>query len=110
METPRLETPRVVVTMDDGQVLTVQVYNPDYLRWDRTSAKHGWPTMDKAPHTWLTFVAWSALRREGQIGDDVTWEDFSERRCLQVTNATETMGANGVGPGVDPTPSAAALG
>jgi len=82
-----LETPFVTVSMEDGRELSVRVLNPDYLRWDRTAAKHGWPSMAKAPHTWLTFVAWSALKREGQIGPEVTWEDFSERLCLQVVNA-----------------------
>ena len=88
----RLETPRVTVLLEDGQVLTAQVMNPDYLRWDRTAAKHGWPSMAKVPHTWLTFVSWSALRREGKLPQDVTWEDFSERMCLQVQNARDEPG------------------
>jgi hypothetical protein len=88
MDGVRLETPRVVVTLEDGRTLTTQVMNPDYLRWDRTAAKHGWGRMDSIPHTWLTFVAWAALRREGQLGQDVGWEDFSERLCLQVVNAS----------------------
>ena len=94
-----LATPLVTVTLADGTTETVRVLNPDYLRWDRTASKHGWPAMDKAPHTWLTFVAWSALRREGRIGDDVTWEAFSERLCLQVENATgSTTASNGTAP------------
>lgn len=93
-EGPSLATPRITVTMDDGRLLTTQVRNADYLRWDRTAAKHGWPTMAKAPFTWLTFVAWSALRREGQIADAMTWEAFSETHCLQVVNATSER-ANG---------------
>ena len=121
----RLETPLVTVLMADGQTLTVQVLNPDYLRWDRTSNKHGWPPMAKVPHTWLTFVAWAALRRTGQLGEDVTWERFSEELCLQVTNARgddtngsgaeEALAAMGITPeilslaevadGVDPTPT-----
>jgi len=91
-----LETPYVTVTMADGRELSVRVLNPDYLRWDRTAAKHGWPAMAKAPFTWLTFVAWSALRREGQIPDAMTWEDFSEREAIQVRNAGEAT--NGTTP------------
>jgi len=94
----RLETPYLTVSMADGRELTVRVLNPDYLRWDRTAAKHGWPAMAKAPFTWLTFVAWAALRREGQIPEDVTWEAFSERECLQVRNAKDE--ANGHEPAV----------
>ena len=95
----RLDTPMVTVLMEDGRTHTVRVRNPDYLRWDRTASKHGWPSMDKAPHTWLTFVAWSALRREGLIPDDMTWEAFSERECLQVSNAAEDTSKNGNGDG-----------
>jgi len=91
----RLETPRVTVLLEDGRTLTTQVMNPDYLRWDRTAAKHGWSRMDAIPHTWLTFVAWSALKREGQLDQAVSWEDFSERMCLQVINAAETAATNG---------------
>jgi hypothetical protein len=101
-EPVRLDTPNVTVLMADGVTHTVRVRNPDYLRWDRTAAKHGWPPMDKAPHTWLTFVAWSALRRERIIGEEVTWEAFSESLCLQVSNAEESP--NGLD-AVDPTPS-----
>ena len=102
----RLETPRVTVLLDDGRTLTTQVMNPDYLRWDRTAAKHGWARMDVIPHTWLTFVAWSALRREGQLDADVTWEEFSERRCLQVINASESKdGEVSEEDTVGPTPS-----
>jgi len=94
-EEVRLETPRVKVVMDDGRVLVTQVRNPDYLSWDRTAAKHHWPKMSDAPLTWLTFVAWNALKREGQI-DGMTWEDFSETRAWQVStgdgdgNATDS--------------------
>src|SRR5262245_12491696 len=87
--------------MADGRELTVRVLNPDYLRWDRTAAKHNWPPMAKAPFTWLTFVAWSALRRTSQIPEDVTWEAFSERDALQVRNAAEESNGHD--------PSAAAL-
>src|SRR5262245_40906380 len=85
--------------MADGRELTVRVLNPDYLRWDRTAAKHGWPAMAKAPFTWLTFVAWSALRREGLIPEAMTWEDFSEREAIQVRNAGDgsSNGTNGTG-------------
>ena len=84
-ETVRLETPRVRVVMDDGRELIVQVRNPDYIVWDRTASKHGWPKMADAPLTWLTFVAWAALRREGQINGEMTWEAFSETHAWAVS-------------------------
>lgn len=99
-EPVRLATPRVTVILDDGRTITVQARNPDYLRWDRTAAKHGWPTMQKAPFLWLTFIAWSAARREGLIPDAWTWEAFSETHALQVTAAGDD---EGVIEGADPT-------
>src|SRR5215471_16219668 len=84
-----LETPTLTVVLDDGRTLSVQATNPDYIRWDRTAAKHGWPTLRNAPFLWMTFLAWSALRRTGQIAEAVTWEDFSDRMCLQVSSAGE---------------------
>jgi hypothetical protein len=96
-----LSTPLVRVTLDDGRVLTVQVRNTEYLRWDRTAAKHGWPRMQQAPFLWITFVAWAALRREGRIPADWTWEAFSDVHCLEVTPAAPD--GNGSSPNADPT-------
>ena len=96
-----LDTPLVTVVLDDGRLLTVRVLNADYLNWDRTAAKHGWGAIQAQPFTWLTFVSWSALRREGQIPREWTWEEFSERRCLQVKAAGDSAG-NGL-VAVDPT-------
>jgi|SRR5262245_25442401 len=96
-----LETPSLKVVLEDGRALTVQATNPDYIRWDRTAAKHGWPTLRQAPFMWMTFLAWSALRRTGQIADAVTWEEFSDRMCLQVTSAGATELTNGKAPADD---------
>lgn len=98
----RLPTPLARARLADGRVLEARVINPDYLRWDRTASKHGWPTATQAPFFWQTFLAWSALRREGLIESTVTWEDFSENLAVQVE--LEGMGAeqNGTN-GVDPT-------
>jgi hypothetical protein len=102
-DSPKLATPRVTVTLDDGRELTTQVRNADYLRWDRTAAKHGWPAMAKAPFMWLTFVAWSALRRDGAIPDSMTWEAFSDTHALQVRTAEDDeTGADPTPPGVEP--------
>ena len=96
-----LSTPLVDVVLDDGRTLTVRVLNADLIRWDRTAAKHGWGAFQTQPFVWLTFVSWSALRREGQIPQDWTWEEFSEKHCLQVKN-TEGSSENGLAT-VDPT-------
>ena len=99
--TPVLYTPRLEVVLDDGRTLEVQALNPDLLRFDRTAAKHGWPAATAAPFLWLTFLAWAALRRTGQIEDAITWEAFADTHALQVRNLTE---AGGEATPVPPTP------
>jgi hypothetical protein len=106
MSDHRLWTPRVEVLLDTGELLEVQCLNADLLAWDRTASKHGWPSLRDAPIMWMTFIAWSALRRTGQLAD-VKWEDFSERRCEAVRNLSEDEGTDD---GVDPTPQSLALG
>ena len=86
---PHLLTPRLEVVMDDGRTLEVQALNPDLLRFDRTAAKHGWPAATAAPFLWLTFLAWAALRRTGEIDEAMTWEAFADTHALQVRNLTE---------------------
>lgn len=87
-DTPRIVSPHLAVTLDDGTVLDVQTQNPDLIRWEKTQAKHGWPKAQDAPMTWLTFIAWAALRRESAIPAELTWETFSDTRCLGVQNLT----------------------
>jgi hypothetical protein len=96
---PDIEFPRLVarVQLSDGRVLEARILNTDYLRWDRTRAKHGWPAASEAHNFAATFYAWSALRREGEIAESVTWEEFSDRMCEYVVVDREA-GANGVGP------------
>ena len=98
----RLPTPLARVRLTDGRVLEARVINPDYLRWDRTRAKHGWPQATEAPYVYMTFLAWSALRREGELAETVTWEEFSDRLCEQVELEREGAELNGTS-GVDPT-------
>lgn len=101
---PVLTTPRYDVTLEDADghrtQQRVQVLNVDLVRYDRTAAKHGWPKGLDAPMLWVTFLAWSAMKREGLIDKDMTWETF-EQRALQVQPAAEDE-LNGASP-VDPT-------
>ena len=76
------------VHLPDGKSLEVTVRNPDMVRWDMTAAKHKWPGMEDAPVLWSTFVTWRAAVREGQYAG--TWEDWSNRDCLQVDMEVET--------------------
>jgi hypothetical protein len=88
-DTVRLAAPKLRVITVDGNTLDVQSANPDLIRYERTAARHKWPPMTEQPVTWLTFLAWAALRREGQLPPDVTWERFADDVCLHVERAED---------------------
>lgn len=96
----KLTIPRLRVTLADGRVYDVQAINPDLLAWDRTAAKMHWPQGSVAPFLWLTFLAWKASVRSGELEPDTTWESFSETLCVQVANVDDDdePGANDANP------------
>ena len=97
----RLTIPRLEIRLDTGEVFEVQALNPDLIRWDRTAAQRHWPAGSVAPFLWMTFLAWSAAKREGLIPSDMSFETFGDERCINVRNLTD----EGVDTdGVDPTP------
>lgn len=78
----RLAAPLITYVLAEGDPeRTVQPINADLLRWDRTRNAKKWPGPDDAPFLWLTFLAWAALKRQGDI--DMSLEDF-ETQCLSV--------------------------
>lgn len=89
MDTPRLSSPRLIVSMSDGAEIEVQTLNADLIRYDLTRGKHGWPDGTKAPFLWLTFIAWAAMRREHMLTEDVTWERFSGELCVSVSSMSD---------------------
>jgi hypothetical protein len=99
----KLSNPRVAVIMVDGSEWEAQTLNIDLVKWERTAAKHKWPDFREAPLTWMTFLAWSAGQRGGQIASTVTWEQFSGELCAQVSEP----GADEGGTVVPPTGAAA---
>ena len=95
---PKLPNPSLTVHMADGAVLKVQTLNKDLLVWDRTRAARKWPTAEETPSVWMTFLAWTALTREGQI-PKMTLAEF-EDACLsaQPDQPDEDDDESGVGP------------
>ena len=77
-EKPKMPNPNLTIYMADGAVLEVQTLNKDLLLWDRTRARRKWPQADEARNIWMTFIAWAALKREGQI-TDMTVDQFEEQ-------------------------------
>lgn len=94
----RLPTPRLTVVLSDDRELTVQALNVDMLKWDRTRAARKWPDGREAPFVWMTFLAWHALRREGQIPEGTTLDDF-ETMCLSVVSQESETDPTQPGPG-----------
>jgi hypothetical protein len=72
----KLVSPRVVVIREGHENLEVQTDNRDMILWEKTRARHKWPKFDEAPIWWLTFLAWSAARRQGAIDAGYTWEKW----------------------------------
>ena len=99
-DTTRLVSPRLRVALVDGSTYDVQTANPDLIRYERTAARHKWPPFADQPVTWMTFLAWAALKREAQLPADVTWERFADELCLTVETYDDDDGAS-TG---DPTP------
>jgi hypothetical protein len=92
----KLPNPTITVHMDDGSVLTVQTLNRDLLNWDRTRAARKWPTAEETPSVWITYLAWAALTREGQI-PKMTLNEFEDKALSAQPNGPED-GGDGVGP------------
>lgn len=67
---------RSQITWPDGSTVVVRVLQPDYIRWDLSRGKRNWPLGQDAPFLFMSFLTWSAARREGVY--DGTWEQFSE--------------------------------
>lgn len=110
----RLTSPRIRVVLQsdtDGDEIgsrILQSTNPDMILWERTRAKHKWPSFDESPITWLTFLAWAAARRTKVIPLTVTWEAW-QADCLDVSSPDDEDDdddGDGVGrptlPGPDP--------
>jgi hypothetical protein len=97
----KLTSPRVRVRRDGVEPVEFQTTNADLVLWDRTRAKHKWPTFQEAPFLWLTFLSWAAARRTGAIESGFTYEKW-EAETLDVealTDEAESVDPTQVAPG-----------
>ena len=109
MSDVKLSTPRLRVILADGTEREVQCTNADMVRFDLTRSKQKWPAATDAPFLWLTFIAWCALRRTGQIEQTSGYEAFADS-TLEVQNMTDDESAEDVErDAVGPTQEAPAL-
>lgn len=84
---------RARVSLANGDVLDVEIGNPDTIRWEQTAARR-WPELlpdvddkgnmrFKAPMFMQTFITWAALKRCRLYDGD--FETFSTTDALDVT-------------------------
>lgn len=87
------------VRLADGRQLTVELGNPDQIRWEQTAARR-WPELlpdadengrmrFKAPLFMQTFVVWAALKRCRLY--DGEFQEFSEHDALDVDVTEEPV-------------------
>lgn len=97
---------KVVLENEDGTATeyTVKTDNRDAVRFDMTRARMHWPDGQSAPVLWMTFQAWSALKRSGQPVP-VKVEDFLDRciQCLPITEDGDELGPGDEVPSAVPT-------
>lgn len=67
----RMVSPRLLVTLDDGNEYDIQTDNRDMVRFDLLKGRKQWPSMQEAPMLWVTVLAWSCLARENKLPEDV---------------------------------------
>lgn len=67
----RMVSPRLLVTLDDGNEYDIQTDNRDMVRFDLLKGRKQWPSMQEAPMLWVTVLAWSCLARENKLAEDV---------------------------------------
>ena len=74
-----MKSAMVTVEVESGDVLTVRSMVRDIIAYETTAKrqKPPWGGVAENPARWESFVAWSALRRTGQI--DEPYEAFANR-------------------------------
>ena len=90
-KTPQLDTPYIRVTMADGRSFDVQTENPDMVLFDLERAKRKWPTFQDAPFLWISYLAYSKLKRSG---NDIGGDSFDA--WLLKTSSVTNLNADGV--------------
>lgn len=67
-----------------GQDKPLQVVadNRDYVAWDMVAPQRKWPKMADAPILAGTYLAWHALKRDGQYAGD--FDSFRMNDCVSV--------------------------
>lgn len=88
----KLGTPKLTIVLadpaypdDEGREVEVQTRNVELCAFDRDRARYGWPDAEAGPFLWMTYLAWKALQRTGQI-EQCSLAEF-EQQCLSISSA-----------------------
>jgi hypothetical protein len=71
---------QVKVELANGDVFEVDCINPDRIRYETERTKWGLAPLEEAPFTYMTFIAWAALKRIGKYEGD--WPTFKTSDCV----------------------------
>lgn len=72
----------IEVEMKDGTEHCVSVENPDQVRWDMYTSKHGYGSLADVPFLGQTYLAWCAMVRTGKYSGP--FDAFSQHDCVGV--------------------------
>lgn len=86
-----LDSPRVLVIYTDGELMDVQTEHPDLALYDLERTRRKWPTIQEGPIWWLSYVAYSKIKRSGRLREPK--QGFEE--WLLTTSGVKSLDENG---------------
>lgn len=101
----RLVAPRVRVVRaseNGSDPMVIQTDNRDLLAWEQTALRHKWGSFQERPFKWLTFLAWSAARRSGELETSVTYETWEADVLSVADTAADDETGRPTDAGLDP--------
>lgn len=66
------------VELTDGEKYTAHTIFADAVAYEMTARKHQWPPARESTMLTLSFVTWHALRRQGDIPSNRTYEEYRD--------------------------------
>lgn len=93
----KLDTPHVRVTYSDGETIDVQTENPDMVYFDFERARRKWPSFQDAPFVWISYLAYSKIKRSGSLR--VSGQTFDD--WLLTTAAVANLNADQPSPDLE---------
>jgi hypothetical protein len=71
---------QINVELANGDVFELEIINPDRIRFETERTKWGLPSLEDGAFTYMTFLAWAALKRLGKYEGD--WPTFKTADCV----------------------------